>query len=117
MNFDGGSSSRPLWTVSRNTASGTDADRKVDAIIAGFPGPVALRVSRLKCLGLLAFSLAFACSIYVIHDGSMSSSGPLKAMATLAFDSNPNERHNSTNCPHTFLIAPPLSLRKSAMVL
>jgi hypothetical protein len=39
------------------------------------------------------------------------------SMATLAFDSKPNERHNSTNCPHTFLIAAPLSLRKSAMVL
>jgi len=38
-------------------------------------------------------------------------------MATLAFDSKPNERHNSTNCPHTFLIAAPFSLRKSAMVL
>ena len=35
------------------------AANKVDAILAGFPGPVMLRVSRLKVLALLAGSLAF----------------------------------------------------------
>ena len=85
MKFDGDSSSRPLRTVSGDSASGTDAGCKVDAIIAGFPGPVALRVSRAKWLGLLAFSLAFACSIYVIHDGSLRASGAWMAWLGLAF--------------------------------
>jgi hypothetical protein len=54
-----------------NTGKRTDADRTVDAIMTRFPGPVALRVSRVKWLGLFGFSLAFAYLIYVIHDGSM----------------------------------------------
>src|SRR6476659_6575302 len=41
----------------------------------------------------------------------------LPSTATLAFASRPILRHNSTNCAQTFLIAGPLSLRKSAMVL
>ena len=41
----------------------------------------------------------------------------LPSMATLALVSRPILRHNSTNCAQTFLIAGPLSLRKSAMVL
>src|SRR5712671_503910 len=41
----------------------------------------------------------------------------LPSTATLAFASRPILRHNSTNCAQTFLIAEPLSLRKSAMVL
>src|SRR3979409_1151986 len=41
----------------------------------------------------------------------------LPSMATLAFPSRPILRHNSTNCAQTFLMAGPLSLRKSAMVL
>jgi len=41
----------------------------------------------------------------------------LPSMATLAFANRPILRHNSTNCAQTFLIAGPLSLRKSAMAL
>src|SRR5262249_2777765 len=41
----------------------------------------------------------------------------LPSIATLAFESRPIRRHSSTNRAQTFLIAPPLSLRKSAIVL
>src|SRR5262249_42881311 len=41
----------------------------------------------------------------------------LPSIATLAFKSRPIRRHSSTNRTQTFLIAPPLSLRKSAIVL
>ena len=39
------------------------------------------------------------------------------SIATLAFATRPIRRHSSTNRAHTFLIAAPLSLRKSAIVL
>jgi hypothetical protein len=52
----------------RATVNSMQASSKVDAILDGFPGPVALRVSRLKWLGLLGASLAFvADSIYMSH--------------------------------------------------
>ena len=41
----------------------------------------------------------------------------LPSIATLAFASSPNLRHKATNCAQTLLMAGPLSLRKSAMVL
>src|SRR5262249_29178917 len=41
----------------------------------------------------------------------------LPSIATLAFVSRPIRRHSSTNCTQTCLIAGPLSLRKSAIVL
>ena len=41
----------------------------------------------------------------------------LPSIATLAFASNPISRHTSTKRAQTFLIAGPLSLRKSAIVL
>src|SRR5262245_6058325 len=41
----------------------------------------------------------------------------LPSIATLAFKSRPIRRHSSTKRAQTFLMAPPLSLRKSAIVL
>ena len=41
----------------------------------------------------------------------------LPSIATLAMVSRPIRRHSSTNCTQTCLIAGPLSLRKSAIVL
>jgi hypothetical protein len=41
---------------------------KVDAILARFPGPVTLRVNRLRAAGVLAISLAFvAVCIFLLH--------------------------------------------------
>ena len=51
----------------QKSLKGAMAVNKVDAILARFPGPVTLRVSRLKMLGLLAGSLAFVVgSIFLI---------------------------------------------------
>ena len=51
----------------QKSLKGAMAVNKVHAILARFPGPVTLRVSRLKMLGLLAGSLAFVVgSIFLI---------------------------------------------------
>jgi hypothetical protein len=66
---------------SRGAVKATQAGSKADLIVTRFPGPVELRVSRLKWLGLLGASLAFAVgSIYMAHDG-----GALKPSLALVF--------------------------------
>jgi hypothetical protein len=65
---------------SRPSGAVPAARGKVDAILARFPGPVTLHVSRLKFLGLLAASLGFvAALLYMLDDGALSPSATLKA--------------------------------------
>ena len=68
-----------------------------------------------RSLDLLLAALELAC--VKLLSRLFTALNLLPSMATLAFASSAILRHNSTNRAQTFLIAGPLSLRKSAMVL
>jgi hypothetical protein len=69
---------------SRAPASVGSAD--VDAVLARFPGPVTLHVSRLKFVGLLAASLGFVVALlYMLQDDALSASATFKAWFGIAF--------------------------------
>jgi hypothetical protein len=69
---------------SRTPASVGSAD--VDAVLARFPGPVTLHVSRLKFVGLAAASLGFVVALlYILKDDALSPSGTAKAWLGIAF--------------------------------
>src|SRR5580704_5035781 len=69
---------------SRTPASVGSAD--VDAVLARFPGPVTLHVSRLKFVGLLAASLGFVVALlYILQDDALGPSGTAEAWLGIAF--------------------------------
>jgi hypothetical protein len=62
------------------------AANKADELLAGFPGPVTLRVSRLKALGLVAGSLAFvAGGIFLIVFVKGDPEAVIAGIASVAF--------------------------------
>src|SRR5580704_6376605 len=69
---------------SRAPASVGSAD--VDAVLARFPGPVTLHVSRLKFVGLLAASLGLVVALlYILQDDALGPSGTAEAWLGIAF--------------------------------
>jgi hypothetical protein len=71
----------------RGPAAVNDAVRSgaVEALLARFPGPLRLRASRLKFLGLLAVSAVFVgLCIYMLKHGRLSPSGEMKAWIGIA---------------------------------
>jgi hypothetical protein len=79
----------PHREFGRNDASHTPASvgsADVDAVLARFPGPVTLHVSRLKFVGLLAASLGFVVALlYILQDDALSPSGTAPAWLGIAF--------------------------------
>lgn len=87
--FGSNGPSRPAGAVLRASgqshAAGKEFGGNVDAILARFPGPVTLRVSRLKFLGLLAVSLGIIGVLTVmLQHGAFGSVGAFKAWLGIA---------------------------------